>query len=62
MNEEVQKIYEVEAILKQAEDIILQLRSAVNALKPKQSPKKRMTKEEVVTLFRHTCEKKKPRL
>ncbi len=59
MNEEIRKIYELETLLKQAETTIQQLKGAVNALKPKQSSKKRMTKAEAVNLFQDSCRKQK---
>ncbi len=50
--DDLHRIHELEALLAQAVGILLQVDSAVKALKPPSVPRKKMTKEEVIAEFR----------
>jgi len=50
--DDLHRIHELEALLAQAVGILLQVDSAVKALKPPSVPRKKMTKEEIIQHFR----------
>lgn len=51
----LRSIHELEALINQAMDILLQVDSAVKAMKPPSVPRKKMTKEQIVNSFRLAC-------
>jgi len=52
---ELRSIHELEALINQAMDILLQVDSAIKAMKPPSVPRKKMTKEQIVKSYRLAC-------
>ena len=52
---DLHRIHELEALIDQAVGILLQVDSAVKAMKPPSAPRKKMTREQIIGSFRAAC-------